>query len=77
MMTPPMLSELEAVRHGGRDFLGGGADLDAMNVAVFAQAVVDEIDDARGDGEAQALAASAFGEDESVDAEDGGPFISD
>ena len=38
-----------------------GADFDAMHVTVFAQAVVNEIDDAGGNGEAQAFAASAFG----------------
>ena len=38
---------MEAFGNGGRDFLSDGADLDAMNVAVFAQAVIDKIDDAR------------------------------
>src|SRR5271168_3460512 len=46
----PMLSELQTVGQGGRDFLGDRTDLYAMNVTVLAQAVVDEIDDARRDG---------------------------
>ncbi len=40
-----------------------------MNVTVLAQAVIDEIHDAGGDGEAQSFAAAALRKDESVDAE--------
>src|ERR1700677_3476297 len=54
----PVLRELESIGECGGDFLRGSADLDAVHVAVFAQAVVDEIDDAGGDGEAQAFAAA-------------------
>ena len=46
---------MQAFGEGGSNFLCDRADLDFMHVAVFAQAVVDEVDDARGDGEAQDL----------------------
>ena len=71
----PVLRELEAIGQRGGDFLGDGADLDAMNVAVLAQAVVDEIDDAGGDGESEAFAAAALRKDESIDADDGAVHI--
>ena len=61
---------MEAICQGGCDFLRHGANLHAMHVPVFAQAVIDEIHDAGGDGEAQAFAAAARREDESVDAND-------
>src|ERR1039458_3438545 len=64
----PVLRELETVGQSGRDFLGHGADLHTMNVAVLPQALVDEIHDARGDGEAQTFAATACRKNESVDA---------
>ena len=50
---------MEAICQGGCDFLRHGANLHAMYVTIFAQAVIDEIDDAGGNGEAQALAAAA------------------
>src|ERR1700691_5229306 len=66
----PVLRELESVGQRGRDFLGHGADFDAMHVAILAQALVDEIHDPRGDGEAQAFTATTLGKNECIEAED-------
>src|SRR5208282_2405750 len=65
-----MLRQMQALGQSGSNFLNPGADFNAMNVPVLAQAVVDEIDDARGNGEAQAFTASALRKNEGVDPED-------
>ena len=60
---------MQALGQSRRDLLRARANFDLMHVSVLAQAVVDEIDHARGNGEAQAFAASALRKNESVDAE--------
>ena len=65
----PVLGELEAFGQRGGNFLSHCADLHAMDVAVLAQAVIDEIHDAGGYGEAQAFTATALRKNECVDAE--------
>ena len=60
---------MQTLGQGRSNFLRAGANFDAMDVPVLAQAVVDEIDDAGGNGEAQTFAASALRENESVDAQ--------
>src|ERR1700727_1976309 len=61
-----VLREVQAVRQCGRDFLRHGADFDAMNVAVFPQAMVDEVDDARRNREPQTFAAASSRKDKSI-----------
>src|ERR1700722_11506593 len=41
----PALCEVKALGQRGRDLLGNGSDLDAVNVPVLAQALINEIDD--------------------------------
>ena len=48
----PVLRQMKAVRQGRRNILRNRTDFDAVNVAVGAKAVINEIDDARGNGEA-------------------------
>src|SRR5437899_371701 len=64
----PMLGKLQPLRQGRRDFLRHGANLHAVNVSVLAQAAIHKVDYTRGNGEAEAFAASAFRQDESIDA---------
>src|SRR5579864_1939820 len=63
-----MLGKLQPLSQGGRDFLRYCADLHAVNVPVLAQATIHKLDYTRGNGEAEAFAASPFREDESIDA---------
>ena len=60
---------MQAFGQGGSNLLRAGANFDAMDVPVIAQAVVNEIDDARRNGEAQTFTASALRQNKSVDPE--------
>ena len=51
----PGLRQPQTFRQSRRDLLCPGADLDVVHMTILAQAVIDEIDHARGDGKAQAL----------------------
>src|SRR5208337_1054687 len=62
----PILRQPQTFRQTVGDGLSTRLDLDAMHVSILAQALVDELHDARGDGKAQSLASTRFGEDKSV-----------
>ena len=67
--------QLQSFRQVGSDFLRNCANLDAMNMAMSSQAVVNEVDHSRWDGKAQSLAASPLRQDEGVDADHGSAHI--
>jgi hypothetical protein len=66
----PVLRETQSAGETLGDGLRASFDFDAMHVSVLAQTLIDETDDARGNGKAEAFASAGGRENESVDADD-------